>query len=71
MVSTGNFENKRVRGHGEREMPLVRGGRKRIALSLKGTETQRWRQQFVRSKWPHINEEIAFGKILNGSKLTN
>jgi hypothetical protein len=26
------------------------------------------REEFLRSKWPHINKEIALRKILTGSK---
>jgi hypothetical protein len=38
-------------------------------LLLKCPGTQRWREEFLRSKWPHINEEIARRKILTGSKV--
>jgi hypothetical protein len=37
-------------------------------LLLRRPETQRWRQEFLRSKWPRINDKIALRKIRTGSK---
>jgi hypothetical protein len=33
-------------------------------LFLKCTETQRWREEVLKRKWLHINEEIVIRKIL-------
>ena len=30
----------------------------------------RWRQEFLRSKWPHINEQIALRKIFTAKNVT-
>jgi hypothetical protein len=35
---------------------------------LKRPETQTYREEFLRNKWPHISEEIALRKNVTGSK---
>jgi hypothetical protein len=49
-------------------MPLCAEEESESRLLLTCPERQRWREEFLKSKWPHINEEIALRKILAGSK---
>jgi HKD family nuclease len=32
---------------------------------LKCSETKKWREKCVNSKWPNINEDLAYRKIIN------
>jgi hypothetical protein len=35
------------------------------SLLLKRPETEGWRQELLKCKWPHMNEEVAMRKILS------
>jgi hypothetical protein len=35
------------------------------SLLVKRPEYQRWREKLLKSKWPHMNEEITIGKVLS------
>jgi hypothetical protein len=41
-----------------------------VPIPLKCNETQRWRQQLLGNKWLHMNEEIAYTKIISCNKIS-
>jgi hypothetical protein len=47
---------------------LCVGEESKSHLLLKYPETQRWREEFLRSKWLQTSEDIALRKIPAGSK---
>jgi hypothetical protein len=55
--------------YGEGQMPLFAGEGSESHLLLKCPETQRWRAEFLKNKWPGINEAIALRKILTGNRF--
>jgi hypothetical protein len=46
-------------GTGRDRCLLCTGEESKSHLLLQCPETQRWREEFLKSIWPHINEEIA------------
>lgn len=64
MVPARNLENK-----GESLVPPMRGEESEFHLLLKCPETQRWREELLKSKRPQINEELAVMKTLSKMPL--
>jgi hypothetical protein len=44
---------------------LCRGNKDVKHILLSCPETKKWRMQFINKKWLHINEELAYKKIVN------
>ena len=51
--------------------PIMRGGGERIASTVEMSRTQRWREERLKSKWLHINEEVAIRKTCTVKKPLN
>jgi len=68
LVPVGSLETERVRG--EARGADVRGEERGNHPLLKCSETKRWRQELLKSKWPHVGEQIALGKILTAKNIT-
>jgi hypothetical protein len=43
---------------------LYAGEESELHLLLKFTKIQRWGEELLKRKWPHIKEEVAIRKIL-------
>lgn len=55
----------------ERHRRLLSAGEESDShLLMKYPETQRWREELLKSDWPHINEEIAIRKTLTNKSAT-
>lgn len=69
------WELRGSRGNVEKRRCLLSTGEESDShLLMKYSETQRWREELLKSEWPHINEEIAIRKILtnkSGTKQRN
>jgi hypothetical protein len=49
--------------------PLCSEDEDAIHISLKCSETRKWREQFLSRKWLRLNEWIAYNKIINCTNI--
>jgi hypothetical protein len=43
----------------------VPAGSREVTVALKCSETRKWREKLLSRKWPMVNEQIAYKKIIN------
>jgi hypothetical protein len=52
------------------DAPYIWGEEDAKHILLKCSETKKWREECVNSKWLNINEDIAYRKIINCTIVT-
>jgi hypothetical protein len=67
----GIWKSRGIRGRAEKGRCSIWNKEENVVrLFLKSNEMQPWREQFLHTKWPYINEETTYKKINECNKIT-